>query len=90
MRRYAVVLSAEPDGSAWNVVVPALPGCLTWGATIEEALAMARDAIATYLDGEPAAEWRMPGETLVAEVDVPIVESEATLRAETMAAPSAA
>ena len=55
MRRYTVVLIAEPDGSAWNVTVPAQPGCRTWGTTIEEALAMARDAIAVYLADEPNA-----------------------------------
>ncbi len=91
MRRYTVVLTAEPDGSAWNVVVPALPGCLTWGATVEEALSMARDAIATYLDGELAAEWPIPGETVVADVDVPLVETNGTLQVEAaIPAPSAA
>ncbi|HEV2109432.1 MAG TPA: type II toxin-antitoxin system HicB family antitoxin [Thermomicrobiales bacterium] len=52
MRRYRVVISPEPDGSAWNAVVPALPGCRTWGESIEEALAMAQDAVAVYLAGE--------------------------------------
>jgi antitoxin HicB len=90
MRRYTVVLTAEPDGSAWNVVVPALPGCLTWGARVEEALLMARDAIATRLDGESAAEWPVPGETVVADVAVPLVEANGTLRVEAAIAPSAA
>lgn len=65
MRRYTVILAPEPDGSAWNVVVPALPGCFTWGATVEEALSMARDAIATHLDGEPVADWPAPEETVI-------------------------
>ena len=52
MRRYTVVLTREPDGSAYNVTVPALPGCFTWGATVEEALTMAREAIALYLVGK--------------------------------------
>lgn len=90
MRRYSVVLTAEPDGSAWNAVVPALPGCLTWGATIEEALAMARDANTTYLDGEPADEWPNPGETVVAEVDVPVVADGSLLRTEASVASNAA
>lgn len=55
MRRYRVVITAEPDGSAWNATVPALPGCRTWGESIEEALAMAQDAIAIYLVGEADA-----------------------------------
>lgn len=60
MRRYTVVLTPEPDGSAYNMVVPALPGCLTWGATIEDARAMAQDAIAT----SSTARQRRRGPTL--------------------------
>ncbi len=50
--RYTVVLTPEADGSAYNVTVPALPGCFTWGNTVKEALAMAREAIALYLEGK--------------------------------------
>ena len=58
LRTYRVVLEPEPDASAWNVSVPALPGCFTYGATPAEALERAREAIAGYLealakDGEP-------------------------------------
>lgn len=52
MRRYTVVLTPEEDGRAYNVTVPALPGCFTWGATVDEALAMAREAVMLYLEGE--------------------------------------
>jgi antitoxin HicB len=52
MQRYTVVLTPEQDGSAYNVTIPALPGCFTWGATVEEALAMAREAVMLYLQGE--------------------------------------
>ena len=45
--RYTVLL--YPDEGAYSVVVPALPGCVTWGHTAEEALAMARDAIAGHV-----------------------------------------
>ncbi len=47
--RYSVVLDPEEDGGAWNVTVPALPGCFTWGATVEEALVNAREAIAGHV-----------------------------------------
>lgn len=82
VRRYTVVLSPEPEGSAWNVTVPALPGCFTFGATVEEALAMARDAVAAYLDGEDAD--TLPGEpagVLVATVEVEVAAVGGTLRA---------
>jgi hypothetical protein len=51
---------------------------------------MARDAIATYLEGESVAEWPNPGETVVADVDVLLVETNWTLRVEAAIAPSAA
>ena len=71
IRRYTVVLVPEPDGSAWNVKVPMLPGCFTFGETPDEALAMARDAIATYLDGEDeAAAPEEPPGAIIASVGV--------------------
>ena len=41
--RYAVVL--EPDEDSFQVIVPAFPEIHTFGESIEDALAMARDAI---------------------------------------------
>lgn len=38
---YTIIITADPDGSAYNVTVPALPGCLTYGETVEEAIEMA-------------------------------------------------
>jgi predicted RNase H-like HicB family nuclease len=43
------LIPTEPDG--YSVHVPALPGVVTSGGTAEEALAMAREAIALHLDG---------------------------------------
>ena len=55
---YRIVLEPEPDGSAWNVSVPALPGCFTYGKTVAQALERAQEAITAYLEslakhGEP-------------------------------------
>jgi antitoxin HicB len=38
----------EPEGG-YTVTVPALPGCLTYGETLEEALTMIDDAISGWL-----------------------------------------
>ena len=38
----------EPEGG-YTVTVPALPGCLTYGETFEEALTMIDDAISGWL-----------------------------------------
>lgn len=49
--RYTVMIAPDPETGAFGVVVPILPGCVTDGETIEEALANAREAIATHVEG---------------------------------------
>lgn len=54
--KFTVVLSPQDDGG-YLVEVPILPGCATYGKTVDEALEMVREAIASYLgsliaDGE--------------------------------------
>ena len=46
---YRIVLKPEAE-CGYTVIVPSLPGCITYGATIEEANAMAEDAIKAYLE----------------------------------------
>ncbi|MHB8153453.1 MAG: type II toxin-antitoxin system HicB family antitoxin [Bacillati bacterium] len=41
--KYTVIL--EPDEDAFRVIVPALPEIATFGVSVEDALAMAREAI---------------------------------------------
>ena len=48
---YTVLLTPEPVDEIVNVTVPAMPGVLTWGRTIDEALASAREAIMLHLEG---------------------------------------
>ena len=52
MRRFTVVLTADIESGGYTVTVPALPGCVSDGETIEEALTRVMDAIALYLDDE--------------------------------------
>ncbi|MGH2561465.1 MAG: type II toxin-antitoxin system HicB family antitoxin [Thermomicrobiales bacterium] len=63
MIRYTVVLDPEPDGSAYTVTVPVLPGCVTWGETIDEALANAREAIRVHVRGLAKAGDPVPVES---------------------------
>ena len=54
---YTVIYEPQPEGG-YTVTVPALPGCVTEGDTLEEARRMAEDAIRLYCesllsDGEP-------------------------------------
>jgi predicted RNase H-like HicB family nuclease len=46
---YRILLRPEPEGG-YTVIVPSLPGCITYGKTVEEARKMALDAIKAYLE----------------------------------------
>jgi antitoxin HicB len=45
---YNIVIRAEPEGG-YTATVPSLPGCVTYGSTLQETKAMAKDAIEAYL-----------------------------------------
>lgn len=54
---YNVLFRKEKEGG-YTVKVPSLPGCITYGKTLEEAKKMAADAIQAYIaslekHGEP-------------------------------------
>jgi len=42
-------LHKEPEGS-YTVSVPALPGCITFGETVENTIEMAKEAIELYIE----------------------------------------
>ncbi|MDQ3683003.1 MAG: type II toxin-antitoxin system HicB family antitoxin [Bacteroidota bacterium] len=46
---YKIRLLREPEGE-FTVSVPALPGCITYGEDIDEAIAMAKEAIELYIE----------------------------------------
>ncbi|MHA1679434.1 MAG: type II toxin-antitoxin system HicB family antitoxin [Promethearchaeota archaeon] len=46
---YRIMLRKEPEGG-YTVTVPSLPGCVTFGETLEEAIEMAREAIEAYIE----------------------------------------
>jgi predicted RNase H-like HicB family nuclease len=43
--RFTVVLHWDPETEVVGVTVPVLPGCFTVGATVDEAMEWAREAI---------------------------------------------
>jgi antitoxin HicB len=74
MARYAVVLTLDMESGGYTVSVPSLPGCFTHGETVDDALAMARDAIACCLElpeGSAAVEEDRV-EAIMGTVDVAI------------------
>jgi predicted RNase H-like HicB family nuclease len=57
---YTVLLQPKPEGG-YAVTCPTLPGLVSYGASLDEARAMAADAIRGYIeclreDGEPIPE----------------------------------
>jgi len=46
--RYNVIFRPEPEGG-FSVIVPSLPGCVTYGRDLKEAKKMATDAIKGYI-----------------------------------------
>ncbi len=67
--KYRVLIEQDAD-DVFVVEVPSLPGCVTQGATRDEALANVREAIAVYVEslearGEPIPS---PSEEEIVEV----------------------
>ena len=50
MRTYIALLRKDPD-SDFGVDFPDFPGCITAGSTLEEARAMAEEALAFHIEG---------------------------------------
>ena len=46
---YQVILQPEPEGG-YTALVLSLPGCITYGDNVDEAVAMAREAIVLYVE----------------------------------------
>ena len=46
---YKVLLHKEPEG-AYTATVPTLPGCITFGNSVEHAIQMAKEAIELYIE----------------------------------------
>ena len=50
MQVYQFTVVIEPDEDAYHAYVPALPGCHTFGSTVEEAQANIKEAIALHIE----------------------------------------
>ena len=75
-RHFNVVLRPEPEGG-FTAIVPALPGCVTYGRTLAEARAMAKDAITGYVESLKKHKEPIPSddETLVTSLDLEYAET---------------
>lgn len=63
---YRILLREEPEGG-YTVTVPSLPGCVTYGADLDEAIQMAQEAIELYLESLVAHGEEIPTEAKTLE-----------------------
>ena len=73
---YKILLRKEDDGT-YTVIVPSLPGCLTFGHTVEDALEMAKEAIEGFIECMIARGEEVPVETDEAMICTIAVEANA-------------
>lgn len=66
---YRILLTEEPEGG-YTVTVPTLPGCITYGETIEEARKMAKESIELYIESLIANNEEIPTEEHTFETTV--------------------
>jgi predicted RNase H-like HicB family nuclease len=65
-KRYSMIIRWSDEDQAYLVTVPELPGCITHGATYEEAVQQGQDAIETWIDGALAVHLPVPPPQTVA------------------------
>jgi antitoxin HicB len=63
-RRYTILLDPDDDEGGYTVTVPALPGVVTQGETVEECLERAREAIGLHIEGLLARGMAVPEERI--------------------------
>jgi predicted RNase H-like HicB family nuclease len=77
MNRYIVILKPTEyaDEIGYTVEVPALPGCITEGDTVSEALANAREAIEAYIGSLQDRGLPVPSsDPLITSVEVDVAQ----------------
>lgn len=75
MTTYNFTIVIEPDDDAFHAFVPALPGCHSFGNTVDEARARIAEAIELHIesmidDGEPVPVEPEP--LLITRLSVPV------------------
>jgi antitoxin HicB len=69
---YRILLSKEPEGG-FTVTVPMLPGCITYGETMDEAIGNAKEAVELYLESLTAHGEPIPTEENTFEYSLSLV-----------------
>ena len=66
---FRVLLKKEPEGG-FTVLVPSLPGCITYGDTLDESIANAKEAIELYIESLKAHGEEIPTEENMLEYTI--------------------
>ncbi|HWQ99817.1 MAG TPA: type II toxin-antitoxin system HicB family antitoxin [Candidatus Methylomirabilis sp.] len=67
--RYHVIFRPEPEGG-FTVIVPSLPGCISYGKDLEEAQRMITEAIELYIEDLKADNEEVPSDESVFATEI--------------------
>ena len=68
---YKIRLQKEPE-DGYTVIVPALPGCVTYGNDIDHAIEMAKEAVELYIESLAEHGEEIPTETNTLEYSLTV------------------
>src|SRR5216683_2929735 len=68
MTAYIALIHKDPD-SDYGVSFPDLPGCVSAGSTLDEAIAMAKEALALHIEGLLDDDETVPAPSAADEID---------------------
>ncbi len=71
---YKILLKKEPEGG-YTVLVPSLPGCITYGKTIDESITNAKEAIELYIESLKSHGEDIPTEENMLEYTLTVNEN---------------
>ena len=70
---YKILLKREPEGG-YTVFAPSLPGCITYGKTIDESIINAKEAIELYIESLKSHGEDIPTEENILEYTLTVRE----------------
>lgn len=71
-RVYQVHFRREPEGG-FTATVPSVPGCVTWGETLQEAIENAKEALVCHLGAlEEAGDPIPPSDPVQERIEIPV------------------
>jgi antitoxin HicB len=76
MIAYPALFEYDEEEKLYNVRFPDLPGCFTYGETIDEAKSMAKDALTGYLQSVDARKMRLPDPSKLKGDEIVYIEPE--------------